>query len=491
MFPPICHVFSILTVVQAYQPVSYDENRVTITCYTADSAHLQQQIRSAGLVASEIGLQGRFHSDKFYPQLQDLLSFCASHTDDRLQNVSDLLFPVWFKGQGENRASDNVEDIAIRAMLGEHCDWYATFAAAVGSKLDAKLSVVSFGPERGVPPSFKARLGSRLVHVSNFDTPVPSQAQPSTIDYPLQSQEALDSSVAVIGMSVKVAGADDLEQFWNLLCEGKSQHIEVPKERFSFETSWRDIDANRKWYGNFINDYDKFDHKFFRKSPREMASTDPQQRLVLQSAYQAIEQAGYFRQSSMDKHIGCYLGVGTVDYERNIGCHAPNAFSATGNLKSFVAGKVSHYFGWTGPALTIDTACSASAVAVHSACKAILQGECSAALAGGAMIMTSPEWFQNLAGASFLSTTGSCKPFDANADGYCRGEGVGTVFLKSLRQAMKDGDQIIGTIASTAVYQNENSTPITVPNAPSLSRLFRDVTQKAHLRPEQVTYVEV
>jgi len=127
----------------------------------------------------------------------------------------------------------------------------------------------------------------------------------------------------------------------------------------------------------------------------------------------------------------------------------------SGNLKSFIAGKISHYFGWTGPGLTIDTACSASAVAIHQACRAILHGECTAALAGGTSVMTNPIWFQNLAGASFLSPTGACKPFDAKADGYCRGEGIASVFLKKMSKAVEDGDPILGCIGGTSVYQNE------------------------------------
>ena len=231
------------------------------------------------------------------------------------------------------------------------------------------------------------------------------------------------------------------------------ERYELPEERFRFETAFRDVDPKRKWYGNFMNDYDKFDHKFFKKSPRESATMDPQQRLILQIAYQAVEQSGYFHVAEPDKHVGCYVGLCACDYENNIACHAPNAFTATGNLKGFIAGKVSHHFGWTGPGLVIDTACSSSAVAVHQACHAIINGDCNAALAGGTHVMTNPLWFQNLAGASFLSHTGQCKPFDEKADGYCRGEGVAAVFLKKMSAAVADGDQILGVIGATAVQQ--------------------------------------
>ncbi|THY39026.1 hypothetical protein D6C98_10155, partial [Aureobasidium pullulans] len=174
----------------------------------------------------------------------------------------------------------------------------------------------------------------------------------------------------------------------------------------------------------------------------------------------AVQQSRYFRKQDPDRHVGCYIGVCSVDYENNIACHQPNAYSSIGNLRGFIAGKVSHYFGWTGPGLTIDTACSSSAVAIYQACQAILTGECNTTLAGGTHVMTSPLWFQNLASASFLSPTGSCKPFDAAADGYCRGEGVATVVLKRLSAAIANGDTVFATIAGTAVQQNENCTPI-------------------------------
>ncbi|RAH41341.1 ketoacyl-synt-domain-containing protein [Aspergillus brunneoviolaceus CBS 621.78] len=304
------------------------------------------------------------------------------------------------------------------------------------------------------------------------------------------STSTLNNDIAVVGYSLKVAGADDAEEFWNLLCTAESQHREVPLDKIPFESYWRKIDPNRRWYGNFLNDSSAFDHKFFKKSPREVASQDPQQRLMMEVAYQAVQQSGYFSLHDTDQHVGCYLGVCNSDYETNVACHEPNAFTTTGNLRSFIAGKISHYFGWTGPSMTLDSGCSTAAVSVHMACQAILAGECTAALAGGVNVMTNGLWFQNLAGASFLSPTGACKPFDASADGYCRGEAAAVVFLKKMSQAVNDGDVILGCISGTAVYQNLNCTPIFVPNSPSLSSLFAHVTQKAGLDPQQISLVE-
>ena len=324
----------------------------------------------------------------------------------------------------------------------------------------------------------------------NMDTHVFKKKSGEAGCKPYNSGTFGNDPIAVVGMSCRVAGADDVDGFWTLLCEGNSQHQEIPEARIRFNAAYREANTSQKWFGNFLSDVDAFDHKFFNKSPREMSSTDPQQRLMLQAAYQAIEQSGYFQCPDNDKKVGCYIGVGLVDYEQNVACHQPNAYTATGNLRSFVAGKISHHFGWTGPGLTIDTACSSSGIAIHQACQGILTGDCNAALVGGVSVMTDPLWFQNLAAASFLSRTGNCKPFDANADGYGRGEGVGAVFLKKLSTAIQDGNQVLGVISGTAVSQSINCTPVTCPNVGSLTDLFQTVTSRAGLDIDQISVVE-
>jgi acyl transferase domain-containing protein/thioester reductase-like protein/SAM-dependent methyltransferase/acyl carrier protein len=310
-------------------------------------------------------------------------------------------------------------------------------------------------------------------------------------------------TIAVIGMSVKTAGADDLAEFAEMLKTGRSQHELITRERLMHDMVFRaaaDSDPNRKYYGCFFRDGgDAFDHKFFKRSPRESAAMDPQSRLVLQAAYQAVEQSGYFAEDTSTPtpddgrdrmHVGVYLGSCGVDYEHNITCHEPSAFTATGALKSFITGRVSHYFGWTGPSMTFDTACSSSAVAIHTACRNLLSGECTAALAGGSNTVTNMLWFQNLSAGSFVSPTGQCKPFDDAADGYCRAEGLAFVFLKKLSDAVRDGNPVLATIPSTAVYQNQNCTPLFVPNAPSLSVLFADVMRQAGVTARDVSLVE-
>ena len=476
----------------AYLSVLLDDNRATLTASKDIVLSLQRELRTVGVSVADIGLRGRYHSQCHSDDLPLLIDFCDSQIALQFPDASELVLPTRSNTGGDYVNNGKLHHHILQSMLVEQSDWHGAFAKLHPASTDDSSLIISFCSENCVPHSLVRRLGSRFIHLADLDqTRTVLSTRLSDLKGPERYKRRLaENGVAVVGVSCQLPGAADVDEFWKLLCTAKSQHIEVPGERFSFETAWRDIDPNRRWYGNFVQDYDTFDHKFFQKSPREMTSTDPQHRLMLQAAYQAVEQSGYFNRWGQNKHIGCYIGVGLVDYERNIACAPANAYSATGNLKSFVAGKISHYFGWTGPGLTIDTACSSSAVAVHSACRAILSNECTAALAGGVNIMTSPEWFQNLAGASFLSPTGQCKPFDVKADGYCRGEAVGAVFLKKLSSAIIDGDQILGVIGSSAVYQNQNCTPITVPNTVSLSGLFGHAISYAGLEPKQISYVE-
>jgi acyl transferase domain-containing protein/thioester reductase-like protein/acyl carrier protein len=454
-----------------------------VTTAASNIRTLDQKLKSAGFISSELELYGRFHTECHESLMASILDFCDTNPEFQLPDAATTLCPTRSNTQGDLLTRGGLHHHALKSILTKTSEWHQTLAAVRQSLSEKDLRLISFGLGRCVPPTHMRAISPQVIHLADVEDSIAVVSK--------DQRAIMDNDIAVVGMSCKVAGADNLEEFWDLLCAAKSQHREVPKDRIAFKkTEFRDVDEKRKWFANLVDGPDKFDHKFFKKSPRESATMDPQQRLLLQTAYQAVEHSGYFHSAEPDKRVGVYIGLCATDYENNVACHAPNAFSATGNLQGFVAGKVSHFFGWTGPGLTIDTACSSSAVAVHQACRAIISGECTAALAGGTHVMTSPLWFQNLAGASFLSTTGQCKPFDAKADGYCRGEGVGVVFLKKLSAAVADGDQILGVVAATAVQQNQNCTPIFVPNVPSLSDLFSVVTKTARLKPEQISVVE-
>ena len=477
---------------EAYASVLYDDNRATVTTSKRAIATLKTHLQSAGVTTNETEFHGRFHAGKLYKgDLQAFFSFRKNFPTFQLPDASRLVLPTCVNSEKQLVGHEDLLEAASRAFLVEQFNWIKTFRSAVSRSLqDRNSRVIEFGPERCVPPTLLRRLHSQVIHF-DFEQSISSLEGLSKSALPTGVSE---NDVAVIGMSCNVAGAQDLEQYWKILLEGKSQHKElVPNDRFVMETTFRahnDGDEKGKWYGNMISDYDTFDYKFFKKSPREVLHMDPQQRMILQNAYQAVAQSGYFHKSGMSNKIGCYIGVVAQDYENNISHTTPNAFSATGALRSYIAGKVSHYFGWTGPGMTLDTACSASTVAITLACQSILSGECAAALAGGTNFYSTPMFFQNLAAGSFLSSTGQCKPFDTQADGYCRGEAIGAVFLKKMTNAIADGDQIMGVISATSINQNQNDTPIFVPNPTSLTDVFRTVISKSGLDIKDISVIE-
>ncbi|KIA75959.1 polyketide synthase [Aspergillus ustus] len=471
----------------SYTTVRYDENRVTIMTPRRSMTDLQQSLQSAGFTATSVDFNGRYHWPGHDKTLPALFALCEAHRDLQLPDASELTRPLRTNTTAEPVRSGPLHELVLRSILAETCQWHRTFSAVYQEHLTGSSSlVVEFGPERCIPPSFLRRLSQRVIHFADLELP-----KTLSRDHELANRPPVDTEIAIVGMACRVAGADDLNEFWDLLCAGKSQHREMPRERYAnYETPWRPEIGKRTWFGNFVRDIDAFDHKFFKKSPREAMSQDPQQRLILQVAYQALESAGYFSRLPKEKDIGCYIASCTVDYEHNVNCHTASAYAATGLLRSFLAGKLSHHFGWRGPSLCVDTACSGSAVALHHACRAILNGDCSAALVGGANAITSPLAYDNLASASFLSPTGACKPFDSQADGYCRGEGFVAIYVKKLSAALANGDNILATIAGTAVEQNDNCTPIVVPDAPSLAGLFEKVTRRARVHPRDITVVE-
>ncbi|CAM1507798.1 Fc.00g046460.m01.CDS01 [Cosmosporella sp. VM-42] len=504
---------------EAYVSVLYDEARETVTTSQRAAPRLLRQLHKAGITTAEVGFHGEIHSPK--PEARaitdSVIAFCNDVPGLQFPDAARLVLPSYTNaGDGTpiTPGAGSMHEIAVRAVFTEQCRWYSAFSGVKTSRLDDNEDlVVAFGPDQCAPPTMVNRLGRRIVHFSDLKIPhdraQPSvetekrqQAPPESKENPDYNKFALadKDAIAVVGMSIKVAGADDLDEFSQMLRTGESQHQLIPPERMNWDSLFRDDDKvpQGPWYANLMRDIDAFDHKFFKRSPRESATMDPQQRLLLQAAYQAVEQSGYFTESARSSrqdekeraHAGVFIGVPAVDYDQNISSHNPNAFTATGNLMAFLPGKVAHHFGWTGPAMVLDTACSASAVAIHTACRSLLAGDCNSALAGGCALFLNSLWFHNLAAASFLSPTGQCKPFDEKADGFCRAESVSVVFLKRMSDAVADGSPILGCIPSTLVYQNQNSTALFVPNSPSLSELFRDVVKNAHMTPSDISLLE-
>jgi acyl transferase domain-containing protein len=312
----------------------------------------------------------------------------------------------------------------------------------------------------------------------SLSLPAP-QAQDRNLDQDQDPYKYPETSVAIIGAACKYAGADSLDQLWTLISTGQVMFSQAPAGRFKEPVA-----------GNFISDVDQFDYGFFGISPREATYMDPQQRIALQVAYQAVQSSEYLASPHPELDVGCYVGVGSSDYEHIVNSHPPTAYSFTGTSRAFISGRISHFFKWTGPSLTLDTACSSSATAIHQACNGIAMGDCSLALAGGVHIMASLPADRNIAAAGMTNSTGPCRPFDADAAGYSRGEGCGFLVLKRLSAALASGDEILGVIAGTAMNQSNASSSITVPVSRSQSDVYGRALSRAALSAADISYVE-
>lgn len=488
--------------VQAYVSVISDKTKITVTLPKRLRDSISKVLIDQGYSVIPLVVWGRFHSSAHTDKCQKLLQLCASTESLQLPLAESLRTALRSNEDGQPIREGSLHEIAVLSLLSRQSNWNATISNTV-AQLDAsqKRHVLQVGFVDCIPSrlirefDLKAEKLSKSV-LNHGAGIVPSNFLPqneSLPEYPTKEHVYPKHSIAVVGYSCKFPGANSPEEFWDILTEGKSLLRTIPGGRFPVDGLRRT--TKQPFYGNFVDDIDAFDHKFFGKSPREAASMDPQQRFLLECSYNALSSSGYFGRQLMsgnnDKNdIGCFFGVCGSDYNDNIASHPPNAFSSLGSLRAFLSGKVSHFFGFTGPSVIYDTACSSSAVAIDAACKSLQAGDCSAALAGGVSLYTSPYFYENLGAASFLSPTGATKPFDAAADGYCRGEGVGIVMLKRLENALADGDQILGVIAGSAVNQSMNTTSITVPNMESQSVLFEKVASLAGTPPLEFTYVE-
>ncbi|NEQ09559.1 MAG: SDR family NAD(P)-dependent oxidoreductase [Moorea sp. SIO4E2] len=303
--------------------------------------------------------------------------------------------------------------------------------------------------------------------------------------------------IAIIGMGCRFPGnANTPESFWQLLSSGQDGVKEIPPERWDIDSFYHpDPDTPGKMYirhASLVNQVDQFDPEFFGISPREANSLDPQQRFLLEVTWEALERAGINPQQLENTQTGVFLGIGQNDYADLSFSQLENIspYDGTGNGFCFAAGRLSYSLGLQGPSMAIDTACSASLVAVHEACQSLRQGESNLALAGGVQLILSPQITTALSRLKALSPDGRCKTFDAAADGYGRGEGCGIVVLKRLSDALKDGDQISAVISGSAVNHDGPSSGLTVPNKLAQEKLIQQALKAAKLEPSQVGYLE-
>jgi acyl transferase domain-containing protein/SAM-dependent methyltransferase len=312
-----------------------------------------------------------------------------------------------------------------------------------------------------------------------------------------QAQGVLHEPVAIIGLALRLpGGVKDVSGFADLLWNGTDAITGIPAERWSLDEYYdKDLDAPGKMstrFGGFVDAIDQFDAEFFGISPREAASMDPQQRMLLQVAWEAIEDAGHAPGGLSGSRTGVYLGICNNDYGRALFRYPEliDPYFSTGNSFSVASGRLSYFLGAQGPSVAVDTACSSSLVALHLACQGLRLGECDMALAGAVNLILTPEMNISFSKARMMAPDGRCKTFDASADGYVRGEGCVVLVLKRLSDAQAQGDRVLAVVRGSALNQDGRSGGLTAPNGPAQEDVIRAALASAQVAASDIGYVE-
>ena len=303
--------------------------------------------------------------------------------------------------------------------------------------------------------------------------------------------------IAIIGLSSKLPSANDYETFWENLKAGKDCITEFPEERkkdiegflkYTYVGDREKVEYNQ---GGYIEDIDKFDYKFFGLSPKEASLMDPNQRVFLETAWNAIEDAGYGGDKIVGSRTGLYIGYsGWPMYGQFVSQIEPESLSLSiaGNMSAIIASRIPYLLNLRGPSMLIDTACSSSLVALHTACKAIKNGDCEQAIVGGIRIILTP--IDGMIQYGIESKDYRAKAFDDNASGTSLSEGIIAIVVKPLKKAVADRDNIYAVIKGSAINQDGASIGITAPNVLAQEDVIVKAWKDANINPETLSYIE-
>ncbi|KAJ5345900.1 Acyl transferase/acyl hydrolase/lysophospholipase [Penicillium brevicompactum] len=454
--------------------------------YTAEL--LQQEPVFQGRKTIPLPIAAAFHAEHLEPVSWDKLGqICPDASFDSFVPNLPLISPSsglpYVASNLSELLNQVVDDILQQPIILEQA------IKGTASLAGSSISLLSFGPS-----SSKKAIINYLNGLGDIQVEDKSNAAfEAGTDEP-----DTENAIAIVGMSVRLPGSESLEEFWKVLEQGQDLHEKIRPDRFDINTHC-DPTGNIKNttltpYGVFIDRPGYFDTRLFNMSPREAAQTDPQQRMLLLTTYEALEMSGYTPNGSPStntRRIGSWMGQTSDDWREVNASQNVDTYFITGGIRAFGPGRLNYHFGWEGPSYSLDTACSSSAASIQLACSALLARECDTAVGGGANFLTASDLFAGLSRGSFLSKTGGCKTFDHDADGYVRADAVGVVVMKRLSDAVAERDNILAVLRGTATNHSAEAVSITHPHAETQERLFTAVLDKAGVQPHNVDYAEL
>jgi acyl transferase domain-containing protein/enoyl-CoA hydratase/carnithine racemase len=422
------------------------------------------------------------------------LSFCVEAiAKEALQKELTLdLAKALYMNPSDVDVDRQLVDMGLDSILG--VEWIQT----INKKYDLRLTATTLYDHPTID-ALAAFLEEQLRKRPRNSLPsaeVVSESVPRTVVNRSETQESFTARpepIAIIGMSGRYPGAQDVHEYWSNLIQGKNSVREIPKERWDVNRYY-DPDPTKtgkvycKWLG-VLDDIECFDPLFFMISPTEAEGMDPQHRIFLEEGYKAFEDAGYSKSSLNEMKCGVYLGIMSNEYGV-LAIQNVNGQSGTNTSFAIGAARLPYYLNLKGPAIPIDTACSSSLVAAHLACQALSNGEIDMALVGGVSLYLAPEPYIFMCAAGMLSPEGQCKAFDDSADGFVPGEGVGAIVLKRLKDSERDNDFIWATIIGSGINQDGKTNGITAPSVNSQIELERGIYEKYDIDPGTITYIE-
>lgn len=447
----------------------------------------------------DVNVHGPYHASHLYTV--DDVDEIIGATSRAAFGQSTVHFAVHSNVTGKPFAtlsSNHLLELCLAEILCKPLRWDRLLEESISGLLAPRSStcrIHTFGPSDLTSSLVSAVESSGVVHFVTADHHSWLSRERNLVSSTVKSPS---SDIAIVGMAGRFPDAADHEKFWDLLENGLDVHRTVPTDRYNVTThtdpTLQKKNTSHTPYGNFIKEPGLFDARFFRMSPREATQTDPMQRLELATAYEAMEMAGIVpgrTASTKHERVGTFYGMTSDDWREINAAQEIDTYFISGGVRAFGTGRINYYFKFSGPSFVVDTACSSSFAAIQLACTSLQAGNCDTAFTGGANILTNPDIFAGLSRGHFLSRNGNCNTFDNEADGYCRGEGVATVILKRMDDALADKDPILGVIRATATNHSAEAVSITHPHVGAQQALFRKILRDANTDPSDVGYVEM